>query len=860
MSSGSALEQLLAPESKMPSSPSLVRDQATDTGVEGDNFAEISPTLIGSSRPSSFPGAPTRHDHERIRSCIHASVWDEFAPGDGEQHVHTERENSAVLGSYMLSNGSTLRRLSFPQQSRASVQIANTLDLDGSREQTHDNPCVTRSIQGMPETTSPKSELNESVDEIDPVASHLRSRATPQSVPSAAVVSDVAHQAQTKHLQPESEHIEPPQRARSSTAIHTFAVAANPGRWDRRAIWRHIVVEPVSCLPAVAVGLLLNILDTLSYGMILFPLGKPIFSHLGSAGIFIFYVSTIVAQLIFSTGSAFKGAVGSELVEVVPFFHSMAQKITDIVAEEKPDTVIATTIVAYTASSMMTGLVFYLMGKFKFGFMVGYIPRHILIGAIGGVGWFLVATGLEVSASGSAKFRLAERQVSGTAGPVKPDPYLRARPVTARLDDGLECDLNTFKKLTQADTVVHWIIPLILAILLLYFQSKIQSKYFLPLYILAIPLVFHGFVAFIHVLNADTLRDNGWIFTGPPLDTPWWEFYTLFKFELVRWDAVAAVTPTMLALTLFGILHVPINVPALALKYGEDDADLDTELRLHGYSNLLSSCFGSIQNYVYANTVLFIRSGGDKRLAGYMLAVLTFCVMIIGPSIIGFIPVVMVGTLIFCLGFELLLEALWLPRKKLKLAEYLTVIVIVVVMGLYDFIVGIGVGVLLAFVPLIVETLRVSAIQETYNGYGLTSTVRRNPSEYHYLRQAGQQIYIIKLTGYLFFGRVVSIEQNIRQLLDGNAFAKKPVKFVILDLWHCTTLDYSAGEALNTISRLLDNKGIRLLISSVDDGSHVERSLRAVGLGTDKNDAIMLPNLNAALECCEIELLKTFQA
>ena len=52
-------------------------------------------------------------------------------------------------------------------------------------------------------------------------------------------------------------------------------------------------------------------------GMILFPLGKPIFSHLGSAGISVFYVSTIVSQIAFSSGSIFKGAVGSELVSVL---------------------------------------------------------------------------------------------------------------------------------------------------------------------------------------------------------------------------------------------------------------------------------------------------------------------------------------------------------------------------------------------------------------------------------------------------------------------------------------------------------------------------------------------------------------
>jgi SulP family sulfate permease len=48
--------------------------------------------------------------------------------------------------------------------------------------------------------------------------------------------------------------------------------------------------------------------------MILFPLGSPIFAGLGSAGISMFYVSTIISQLTFSFGSIFKGGIGSELV------------------------------------------------------------------------------------------------------------------------------------------------------------------------------------------------------------------------------------------------------------------------------------------------------------------------------------------------------------------------------------------------------------------------------------------------------------------------------------------------------------------------------------------------------------------
>src|SRR5690606_11276913 len=119
-------------------------------------------------------------------------------------------------------------------------------------------------------------------------------------------------------------------------------------------------------------------------------------------------------------------------------------------------------------------------------------------------------------------------------------------------------------------------------------------------------------------------------------------------------------------------------------------------------------------------------------------------------------------------------------------AEFLTVIAIVLVMGTYDFVIGIGVGILLAFVSLIFQTSRVSAVRATFAGDTVSSTVRRNPSQHHYLQRVGGQIYIMKLTGYLFFGTIVSVEDMIRALLDHKAFTENPIKFLVLDLWHVT--------------------------------------------------------------------------
>lgn len=97
-------------------------------------------------------------------------------------------------------------------------------------------------------------------------------------------------------------------------ASHFARTLATPKLWDLRQVAHVTIVRPISMLPAVFLGVLLNLLDALSYGIILFPLGEDVFSQMGADGVSMFYVSCIVSQLVYSTGSIFRGGVGSEMV------------------------------------------------------------------------------------------------------------------------------------------------------------------------------------------------------------------------------------------------------------------------------------------------------------------------------------------------------------------------------------------------------------------------------------------------------------------------------------------------------------------------------------------------------------------
>ncbi|KAL9614841.1 MAG: hypothetical protein Q9167_000674 [Letrouitia subvulpina] len=588
-----------------------------------------------------------------------------------------------------------------------------------------------------------------------------------------------------------------------------------PSSWDRHKAWDQVVSKPASYIPPVILGLLLNILDALSYG-------QPIFAELGPDGISMYYVSCIVSQLVYSLGgSIFKGGVGSEMIEVVPFFHKMAFTILNNVGEENRNSVLATTVLSYALSSVMTGLVFFIMGNCKLGTLIGFFPRHILIGCIGGVGWFLVATGVEVS---------------------------------ARLDGNLNFSLTTLRKLVQLDTAMLWLIPLVLAVILILVKHWVKHAFVDATYFLSIIAIFYFLVATIPDLQLSELRTKGWLFAIPDARAPFYHFYELYDFHAVDWKALASTVPAMLALTFFGILHVPINVPALGVTIGEDNVDVDRELRAHGLSNTLSGFFGSVQNYlVYTNTVLFVRSGGNSRVAGIMLAFATFGILVTGPVIVGYVPIMVVGALIFFLGIDLMREALIETWGKVHHIEYIIIIIIVATMGIWDFVIGILVGIVLACVSFVLQTSRVSAIRNSLSGGVATSTVRRHPIQHRFLQDAGKQIYVMKLAGYLFFGTIVGVEKQIRALLGG--FEEHPIRFLVLDLHNVYGVDFSAAEAFTRVKRILNAKGVRLIVCGISIHSEIGTALCNVGLFDAEDGIQYLETLNSALEHCENELL-----
>lgn len=162
---------------------------------------------------------------------------------------------------------------------------------------------------------------------------------------------------------------------------------------------------------------------------------------------------------------------------------------------ENPQVVLATTITAFAMSSILTGIVFFLLGAFGLGSVVSFFPRHILIGCVGGVGFFLFVTGIEVS---------------------------------ARLSGNLDYDIETGRALIAKDTIALWTIPLALSIALLIILRFNRAPYVVPGFFIAVAVVFYIVVTAVTSFNIPLARENGWIFSAPAAGKPFYNFYSYY--------------------------------------------------------------------------------------------------------------------------------------------------------------------------------------------------------------------------------------------------------------------------------------------------------------------------------------------
>ncbi|KAI0758628.1 nucleotide hydrolase-domain-containing protein [Trametes elegans] len=331
----------------------------------------------------------------------------------------------------------------------------------------------------------------------------------------------------------------------------------------------------------------------------------------------------------------------------------------------------------------------------------------------------------------------------------------------------------------------------------------------------------HPHILVLQIANAFFKLETGWIFDVGASSEPWYHFYKLYG---VLGDDAHPIR------AMRAILQYPAPAAQRSgiVRIAEPRCRHVKELVAHGYSNLLAGLIGTVPNYlVYVNTLLFYRVGGDTRVSGFLLAGATTVLLLVGTVPIAFIPVMVVGALIFVLGIDLVKEALWDTRHRVSTSEYITIASIMLCMTIWDFVTGFLFGIV--------------AYSSSSKALNVAAFGRCT---------AATASYDDPSPGFMFFGTITHVEESIRALLDEHIWRRNPIRFLVLDLALVAGVDMSAAEAFARIQRLLQGKKVVLVLCGFTVDSSVGRALNNVGL-LDMDGVELFETFSDAVEWTE---------
>jgi sulfate permease, SulP family len=581
-----------------------------------------------------------------------------------------------------------------------------------------------------------------------------------------------------------------------------------------------IIQRALPGLVTAAVLLLILISTNLSLAALIFTGSLAPFLPAGTGFLL---VGTIFLVLLVSLFSSFRGTISMPQDATAVILGLVAAGISSSLSgRATPQTVFVTAVAAISLTSLLTGGLFLVLGHFRLGNLVRFIPYPVIGGFLAGTGWLLLRGSLGVMTGQSPT--LATLFASGL--------LLRWLP-------GLLFGLVLLLVLRRWS---HWLaFPAMLALGMLVFYLGLWAA----------------------GLSIPQAVQSG-LLLQPFSDGMLWVPVHLTQFAQVEWGAILGQASTIAICCLIAVLSLLLNASSLELA-ARQELDLNQELRAGGLSNLAAGLAGSPIGYIGLGfSLLNHKITGGSRLTGLFLAGMMAVVLAAGAPILQLFPIAILGGLLAFLGLSFLADWLWDGRKRLVRSDFLIVVAIMVTMSIWGPLAGVGLGITLAAGLFVVQYSRVNVISHHLSGESSRSTVSRPAEQRQFLRLNGGLIQIFELQGYLFFGTAQLLLDRLRRQLAGSDLAPR---YILINFRRVSGCDSSALISFTRLAQLAEVQGFTLIFTQLPPAVH--RQLAAAGLLPNENEAGELksagqscghlctfPTLDQGLEWCEDELLR----
>ena len=227
------------------------------------------------------------------------------------------------------------------------------------------------------------------------------------------------------------------------------------------------------------------------------------------------------------------------------------------------------------------------------------------------------------------------------------------------------------------------------------------------------------------------------------------------------------------------VITLLLNITGIELAT-QQDSNLDSELCTNGIANLAIALYGGMVGHLSFHRTLLNRSAGaNMRLAGFIAVAFYGAMLLSGSALLAYIPKWVLGGVLLMIGVKLLLEWGIFAWFKVPHLDYALILIVLASIAIWGFIIGIEIGIIIACGLFIFSYSRHQVIRHRFSGATHLSNVDRSFPEQRLLRQQDDQIHILLLQGYLFFGTANTLLEQVCQRLKDSTLP--PIQFIVLD-------------------------------------------------------------------------------
>lgn len=458
-------------------------------------------------------------------------------------------------------------------------------------------------------------------------------------------------------------------------------------------------------------------------------------------------------------------------------------------------------------ATMMAGVLLILLGIFKLGTVIKFIPYPIIIGFTSGIAVTIFTT------------QIADIFGLDFKGEKVPGDFIG----------------KWILYFHHFDTVNWWnVIVSVVSVVIIAITPKFSKK--VPGSLVAIILVTVGVYClklYGGITCIDTIGDRFSIKAQlPEAAVP-----------ALDWEAIKNLFPVAITIAVLGAIESLLSA-AVADGVIGDRHDSNTELIAQGIANFVSPIFGGIPaTGAIARTMTNINNGGKSPVAGIVHAVVLLLILLFLMPLAQYIPMACLAGVLVIVSYNMSGWRVFKGLLKNPKSDVAVLLITFFLTVIFDLTVAIEVGLVIAcvlFMKRVMETTKISVITDEIDPNNESDL---EVHEEHLMIPQGVKVY--EINGPYFFGIATKFEEIMSRLGD------RP-KIRIIRMRKVPFIDSTGIHNLTTLCEMSQKENIHIILSGVNEKVH--KVLEKSGFYELLGEENICSNINEALEVATREI------